>query len=156
MAMYRLLGKWLDKSGWTSVMAMAEVASPGVAEAFISANHVTRARRAHQITAASLHVLRSQLYSKYLAQHPSEGSLTFEEWQESMSSKYPQFLYWSRVLELELCCLQVVKAALHRIPTAVNSMDVRSRPNKLRQMASEPYPRHASTERQASRYLQSL
>jgi len=27
-----------------------------------------------------------------------------------MSKKSPQFLYWSRVLDLELCCLQLVRA----------------------------------------------
>lgn len=98
MAAYRLLGKWLDKSGWTYVMAMAEVATPGVAEAFISANHVTRVRRAHQITAASLHVLQRRAYNKYLEENHSENQerTTFQQWQESTSLKHPQFLYWSQ------------------------------------------------------------
>ena len=66
MGAYRLLGKQVEKSSWTSVIAMAEVATAGIAQAFISENHVTRARRAHQITAASLHVLQHGAYNKYL------------------------------------------------------------------------------------------
>jgi hypothetical protein len=35
---------------------------------------------------------------------------SFHEWREEMSEKYPQFLYWSGVLELQLCVFQLVRA----------------------------------------------
>jgi len=53
MAAFKVLGNRLDGSGWTSVIADAGVTSTGVAESFIKASHLTRTRRAHQITAAS-------------------------------------------------------------------------------------------------------
>ena len=63
MAAFKLLGDWLDGSGWTSALVAAEVATGGVAESFIKATHVTRTRRVHQVTAACLFILQSKAYS---------------------------------------------------------------------------------------------
>jgi hypothetical protein len=41
LAILRTLGKWLDKSGWTTVMANADVATPRVVDSFTSAKHIT-------------------------------------------------------------------------------------------------------------------
>ena len=54
MTAFKVLGKWLNGSGWTDVMSNAGVATQGVADSFISASHLTRTRHAHHITAASL------------------------------------------------------------------------------------------------------
>eukprot|EP00795_Rhopilema_esculentum_P014898 gene14898-6038_t len=48
MVFLKVLGKWLDGSGWAKIMCMAGVANQGVADSFLSACHVTRTRRAHQ------------------------------------------------------------------------------------------------------------
>ena len=66
MAAFKLLGDWLDGSGWTSALVAAEVATGGVADSFIKATHVTRTRRAHQVTATCLFILQSKAYSDYL------------------------------------------------------------------------------------------
>ena len=58
MAAFKVLGNWLDGSGWTSV-------ATGVADSFIKASHLTRTRRAHQITAASLYILQQRAYSTH-------------------------------------------------------------------------------------------
>ena len=63
---FKLLGDWLDGSSWTSAIVTAEVATGGVADSFIKAAHVTRTRRAHQVTAACLFILQSKAYSDYL------------------------------------------------------------------------------------------
>lgn len=36
--------------------------------------------------------------------------LGFTEWKDKMSAEHPQFLFWCRVLELELCVLQLVRS----------------------------------------------
>lgn len=41
MAAFKLLGDWLNGSGWTSALVAAEVATGGVADSFIKAIHVT-------------------------------------------------------------------------------------------------------------------
>jgi len=35
---------------------------------------------------------------------------SFHEWKEEMSKKSPQFLYWLRVQDMQLCCLQLVRS----------------------------------------------
>ena len=69
MAAFKLLGDWLDGSGWTSALVAAEVATGGVADSFIKATHVTRTRWAHQVTATCLFILQSKAYSDYLETH---------------------------------------------------------------------------------------
>ena len=44
MALWNTLGDLLDASGWTTALVEAEVASPGVAESFLKALHLTRTR----------------------------------------------------------------------------------------------------------------
>ena len=58
IAAFKALGKWVLGSRWPRVLTNTTVVSPGVANSFLAADaHVTRTRRAHQVTGASLHVL---------------------------------------------------------------------------------------------------
>lgn len=66
MAAFKVLGQWLDGSGWTNVLQSAGVATAGVAASFIKATHLTRTRHAHQTTAASLSILQQQAYEKHV------------------------------------------------------------------------------------------
>jgi hypothetical protein len=100
----------LNKSGWTTVMANADVATPGVVDSFTSAKHITRTRRAHQITSSSLYVLQHRAYEKYITRAEDRVLLSFTDWRDKMSETCPHFLYWCRVMELQLICLQLVKA----------------------------------------------
>lgn len=54
MCVLKILGDLLEDSGWTGALVHAGVATSGTADAFLKASHVTRTRRAHQITATSL------------------------------------------------------------------------------------------------------
>ena len=102
MTAFKVLGKWLSGSGWTDVLTNAS---------FLIASHLTRTRRAYQITAAALHLLQHQGHAKYTTKAADdEEVITIEEWTSQMSKKSPQFLYWARVLDLELCCQQLVRA----------------------------------------------
>ena len=111
MASFKMLGKWLNCSGWAEALCNAAVATQGVADSFLAASHLTRTRRAHQVTAASLYVLMSKGYEEYLAKvDGSEQPKSFQEWKEEMQRKCPQFLYLAGVLDLQLSCLQLVRA----------------------------------------------
>ena len=65
MASFKMLGKWVAGSGWSDVICNAGVATQGIADSFLTASHVTRTRRAHQVTAASLHILMNTAYEAY-------------------------------------------------------------------------------------------
>ena len=63
MASLKMVGKWFTSCGWSEIMYSAGVATQGIAESFLTATHVTRTRRTHQVTAASLHILKKKAYS---------------------------------------------------------------------------------------------
>lgn len=111
MPSLKMLGKWLTSCGWSEIMYSAGVATQGIAESFLTASHVTRTRRAHQVTVASLHILKKKAYSAYKDKlQETEQSLTFEDWENTMEKKSPHFLFWGLVLHLELTCLRLVRA----------------------------------------------
>lgn len=110
MTAFKVLGKWLDGSGWTEILTNAGVASQGVVDSFIACSHLKRTRRAHQVTAASLYLLQQDAYDEYVKKVGSGEPKPFKVWKEDMSKDHPQFLYWTRVLELELLCLQLVRS----------------------------------------------
>ena len=64
MAFLKVLGDWLEGSGWTVVLSDANVATPGTANSFLKATNVTRTRRAHQVTACSLFILLKRAYQR--------------------------------------------------------------------------------------------
>ena len=111
MAAFKALGKWVLGSGWPEAVTNATVASPGVANSFLTASHITRTRRAHQVTAASLHLLMKKAYEEYSKAGEIHGpARPFDEWREEKMKNCPQFLYWATVLDFELVCLQLVRA----------------------------------------------
>ena len=66
MVFIRSIGDWLDESGWTTVLVHGNVTSSGKADAMLRAAHVTRARHAHQVTAACLNLLKRRAYDQYV------------------------------------------------------------------------------------------
>ena len=108
MADIKVIGKWLSGRGWEEALCNAGVARQGVANSFLAASHVTRTRRAHQVTPVSLYMLMVKGYDEYTLYVEENDQLkSFHEWREEMSNKCPQFLYWSGVLELHLCVFQL-------------------------------------------------
>ena len=111
MAAFKVLGEWLDGSGWVNALIDADVATPGTAESFLKVSHLAKTRRAHEITAAALYVLQQSAYDHYKATLPtSEAPLEFNAWCGKMASTQPQFTFWSQVLELEILILEIVRA----------------------------------------------
>ena len=111
MAALKALRKWIDGSGLIEALANASVASSGVAEPFLTASHVTRTRRTHQVAAAALHILMNNAYIDYCESKDTQRpALPFSLWRAEKSKEHPQFLYRSTVLEFQIMCLQVVRA----------------------------------------------
>jgi len=65
MAALKTLGDLLESSGWTGALIQASLATHGTVYSFLKASHVTRTRRAHQITACSLYLLQQKAYAEY-------------------------------------------------------------------------------------------
>ena len=106
------LGDWLQGSGWTHALVQAEITTAGTADSFLRAAHVTRTRRAHQVTATALYILQRRAYDQYSTtnteddEHPG----SFEDWCSQGEQSYPQFQYWTTVLALELSTLIYVRS----------------------------------------------
>ena len=102
-ASFNTLGDILDCSGWTEALVQAGVATPGTADSFIKAAHVTRTRWAHQVTASVLYLLRQKGYTQY-CDELDEGQVTMsvEDWCATRADTSPLFNFWSIIPKLEL------------------------------------------------------
>ena len=112
MAALKTLGDWLRGSGWVQALVQAEIAMPGTADSFLRAAHVTRTRRAHQITATTLHILQRRAYTRHCmtAFDDAEDLPEFEDWCHRRAKYIPHFQYWATVLELEMLVLVYVRS----------------------------------------------
>ena len=112
MAALKIVGDWLQGSGWVQALVQAEVTSAGTADSFLRASHVSRTRRAHQVTAAALFTLQKNAYNHYIDQLGDTGieQLEFDDWCQQKAETCPQFHYWATVLELELTLLVYVRS----------------------------------------------
>ena len=78
---------------------------------FLHASHVTRTRRAHQITASSLYILLKKAFLEYQGRLEDENAqLSFEDWCSNKSVHHPQFKFWFLVLQIELAIMIFIRA----------------------------------------------
>ena len=106
MAAFKTIGHLLDSCGWTGALVQANVATLGIADSFLRVTHVTRTRRAHQITASSLYHLLQKAYLVYRSSLGKErNQLSLEDWCSSRAELYPHFKCWLLILHLELAVL---------------------------------------------------
>ena len=112
MTALKTLGDWLQGSGWTQALVQAEITTAGTADSFLRAAHVTRTRRAHQVTAAALYILQRRAYGQYSTTNTADDEHpgSFEDWCSQREQSYPQFQYWTTVLALELSTLIYVRS----------------------------------------------
>ena len=109
MAMLKVLGSWLDGSGWSYVTS-ANVTTEGRAAGLLKGAHISRGQWAHQVTVAALYIPLQKSYAEYELHTPDDDQMTYEEWSKYMASEHPQFDYWHRVLDLELLFLQFLRS----------------------------------------------
>jgi len=88
MALWKTYGDYLQGSGWTSALTQAGVASSGTVDSFLKASHLTRTRRAHQITALALAKLQQDAFLRTEGPHTNEAK---EIWRKAMVKKSPTF-----------------------------------------------------------------
>ena len=83
-----------------------------MADSLLKATHVMRTRRAHQITAAALHILQHHAYDHYSLSCLKENQtqMSFEAWHDERKLNCPQFHYWITTMELEVCVLTYVRS----------------------------------------------
>ena len=109
MAPLKAIGNLLDGSGWAGALVHANVATAGIADSFRRVTHVTRARRAHQITASSLYFLEKAYFEYCNSVREEQNRLSLEEWCSSNAELYPQFKFWLLILQMQLAVLVYVR-----------------------------------------------
>lgn len=77
--------------------------NPGVANSLIYASQITKARHAHQLTAATLYILLHKAYNSYAEDVSDERTLLLkDDLSQQQVSLYPQFKFWYLVLECKI------------------------------------------------------
>ena len=109
LAILKVLGCWLDESGWNQVLVDANVASSGTAESFLSVSHITKTRRAHQVTMCALYILLRRAFNDSGEDNrPTDVADNFTEWCEKREAESPLFKFWFLTLQLQISlCLFV-------------------------------------------------
>ena len=110
MSVLNLLGDWLNKSGWTHVIAAANITTKERAESLLHGSHVSRCHWAHQVTAAALYNLMCISYDEYRENTPDDEHFSFKEWCLQMVLNHPQFSYWYKTYQLILLYLRFLRA----------------------------------------------
>ena len=150
MASLKVLSDSLKGSGWTEALVQAGVASSGKANSFLKASHVTRTRRAHQITASSLYLLQQNAYKEYIQILGTDSEvMSFEDWCDARSHSSPQFQFWSLILKLEVVVMVYVRAirgsqlsASRRSLVQDHPLVLLLKPYALFEMGANPFARH--------------
>ncbi len=107
MVLLRCVGQILDGSELDTVLAEAGIASAGIAQSFLTVNHVMKCRHAHEVTVAALKILQRRAFMK---RESSESSMSFTDWIEKQVNDFPTFQYWNIVLKLEQLLLLFVRS----------------------------------------------
>ena len=103
MAFLKVIGEWLQGSGWTTALADSNIATPGTAESFVKAASVTRSHRAHQVTACSLFILLQKAYTKYKEGVANKDDImSFESWCARLLQR-PSFNTGTQLYSLSSC-----------------------------------------------------
>jgi hypothetical protein len=103
-AWLRLIGKWMQGCGWTEVIVESNIATVGVADSLLSVSHVTRARHAHEVTSAALHMLLMSAYNS------AESQLDYDAWCDDRCANSVQFQYWFICYKLQIILLVFVRS----------------------------------------------
>jgi hypothetical protein len=108
IAALKSLGSLLEGSGWVEALTNSGIITPGSAEALLSASHVRRCRRMHEVTLVSMHILQHIAFAK--TKCDDDSNVSFDVWCEQQSRKHYQFAYWATVKQLQMTVLQFVRS----------------------------------------------
>lgn len=65
MASLKMVGHWLNNSGWDSALVQADITTRGRADAILKAAHITRSRYAHQVSACAVYLTATSLQGQH-------------------------------------------------------------------------------------------
>ena len=54
MAAWKVVGNWLEYSGWVEALIQGNIFTAGVAESLIKVSHIARTKQTHQVIASAL------------------------------------------------------------------------------------------------------
>ena len=97
MATLKMMGNFLQNSGWTAVIQNSGIATAGTADSFLNAASVTKTRMAHQVTACALYKLLKSAFEE-----DTSCDDNFDQWCLRKSDKQPTFKFLLMTLELQL------------------------------------------------------
>jgi len=100
MAIENMIGKWLAGSGWTDMLVKAQVATVGRCESMLKASHAKRTRYAHEVSLASLFIVRNAAFKSQV----SETHDNLLGWMSRHCKESVSFLYWQTTIERKVCC----------------------------------------------------
>ena len=109
MAAWKVLGNWLENSGWVEALMEGNVFTAGVADSLIKVSHVARTKQAHQITANALALLLHEAYGMYKRKVPQVCE-SMDAWIGRRKRESPQFQYWHVAFQLEVLVLSFVRS----------------------------------------------
>ena len=107
MAVWKTIGDYLSNSGWTAALTQAGIASSGTADFFLHCCHLTRTRRAHQVSAVTLAKLQEDAF---LSTGKPDTEDAKETWRQDMISRSPTFQFWDTILHFEFLGLLFIRA----------------------------------------------
>ena len=111
MTALKVIGDWLEDSGWVEALVQANVASAGTADSFLKATHITKTRHAHEVTASSLYILLKKAYTQHTESlEPGNQVDPLDNWCTRQCKTIQQFMYWYSVLQLELLVLTYIRS----------------------------------------------
>lgn len=110
MALLAALGSFLENSGWTEALVLAQVITRGKAQSLLSGSKVKRTRYAHLVTLGVLNLLQQDSYLKYQTSIEGGEALPFLDWCSDRASENPQFHYWNTVKEIQIQMLIFIRS----------------------------------------------
>ena len=110
MDLMKCLGDWLEVSGWTALLSLAEITTSGKADSMLSGcSNIILCRYLHQVTASDLHIKKKEAYCEYIEECTDQMPLHEKEWELSKEA-HPMFKFCNLTLHLELLLLEYVKS----------------------------------------------
>ena len=67
LALWKTIGDFLEDSGWIAALTESGVATAGKSNSFLTASHLTRTRRVHQVTLLALSKLQREAWTMYMS-----------------------------------------------------------------------------------------
>ena len=81
LAALKTAGNLLESNGWKGALVQAGITTSGKADSFLKAAHITRTRRAHQVTACVLHQSLEEAHQELVkTTEPNTEPMSLEYW----------------------------------------------------------------------------